>query len=151
MTTAAEVLLVEDDPADAELMFTALREVLDSARIARARDGAEALDFLAARGTYAYRASHATPRLILLDLKMPRLDGIEVLKHIKSNSATMGIPVVVLTSSNEDSDLIRSYQLGANGYVQKPMSVEGFRALVQELGRFWLSVMQPPRAPDGRQ
>ncbi|MEO8030196.1 MAG: response regulator [Gemmatimonadota bacterium] len=146
----AEVLLVEDDPADAEPMFNALREVLESARIARARDGAEALDSLAARGTDAYRASHPTPRLILLDLKLPRIDGIEVLKHIKTNAATMSIPVVVLTSSSQDADLVRSYQLGANGYVRKPMTIEGFRALVQELGRFWLQMIHPVRNPDAR-
>ena len=150
MTVSTEVLLIEDDPADAELMFTALRQVLESTRIARARDGAEALDFLACRGAYAYRVSHPAPRLILLDLKLPRLDGIEVLKHIKANPATLAIPVVVLTSSSEESDLIRSYQLGANGYVQKPMSIEGFRTLVQELGKFWLNVMQPGRNFDVR-
>lgn len=139
-----EVLLVEDDAADAELTVRSLREGRGGKQIEIARDGEEALDFLFSRGTYAGRKLDEPPRVVLLDLKLPRLSGHEVLRAIKSDGRTRRIPVVVLTSSNHDRDLRECYELGANSYVQKPVDLEEFQETVRQLGSYWLGVNQAP-------
>ena len=131
-----EILLVEDNADDVELCLHALRKEKLSNKIQIARDGQEALDFLARR--------HSLPRLILLDLKLPKVDGIQVLRHVKGDPATKFLPVVILTSSREERDLVESYQLGVNSYLQKPVDFEEFRGVVKQLGLYWLVVNQVP-------
>jgi two-component system response regulator len=144
MENAAEILLVEDNLADAELTLRALRSAKLSSRIHVAHDGEEALDFLFCRGTYAGGSREEPPRLVLLDLKLPKVDGVGVLRQIKSDSRTRTIPVVILTSSREDRDVANSYQLGVNSYVQKPVDFDQFRGAVQQLGLYWMLVNQTP-------
>lgn len=144
MTNKIEILLVEDNPDDVELAVHALRREQLVNDITVARDGEEALDFIFCRGPYANRSFHSPPRLILLDLKLPKVDGLEVLRAIKSDSRSKAIPVVILTSSREERDLVESYKLGVNAYVQKPVNFEQFRSVVKELGLFWLVINQPP-------
>jgi len=143
-----EILLVEDNADDVELCLHALRKEKLSNKIHVARDGEEALDFLFARGNHNGRLPEQLPRLVLLDLKLPKIDGIQVLQQVKSASATKCIPVVVLTSSREERDLVNSYQLGVNSYLQKPVDFEEFRTIVKQLGLYWLVVNQS--APNGR-
>jgi two-component system response regulator len=138
-----EILLVEDNPLDAELTVLALRQNKLGNTIHIARDGAEALDFLFCRGRYSARNCFA-PKLVLLDLKLPKVDGLEVLQAIRSDERTKLIPVVVLTSSKEQRDLINTYQLGVNSYIQKPVDFDQFRQTVQQLGLYWLVVNQVP-------
>lgn len=141
---AVEILLVEDNPNDLELTLYALQNNHLANRIVTVRDGAEVLDFLFGTGTYADRDPHNTPRLILLDLKLPKVDGIEVLRHIKSDPRTRTTPVVVLTSSREEPDLVTCYQLGVNSYIVKPVDFEQFTEVVRQLGLYWLILNQTP-------
>lgn len=144
-----EILLVEDNPADLELALHALREHKLSNHIQVARDGEEALDFLFCTGPHAGRRQDAGPRLILLDLKLPKVDGLEVLERLKSDPRTRSIPVVVLTSSHEELDLARSYQLGTNSYIVKPVDFERFSEVVEHLGFYWLLLNTAPGAASG--
>jgi CheY-like chemotaxis protein len=140
-----EVLLVEDSLEDLELTQRALRNANLGNHIRVARDGAEALDFIFCEGEHAARKIEDTPKLILLDLKLPKVDGLEVLQRIKGDRRTKHIPVVVLTSSKEQSDLIQSYELGVNSYIVKPVNFESFVSAVQEMGMYWLLLNQPPK------
>lgn len=139
-----EILLVEDNMDDAEMTIRALRKKSLANRLIHLKDGEEALDFLYGTGKYAGRDINMKPRLILLDLKMPKVDGMEVLEKVKSNSLTKTIPVVVLTSSQEDPDLKKCYELGANSYIVKPVEFESFVNAVSELGLYWMLLNQLP-------
>ena len=141
-----EILLVEDNPDDVELAVHALRRENLANHIEIARDGEEALDFLFCRGRHKDRSFQAPPRLVLLDLKLPKVDGLEVLKEVKSDPRTKAIPVVIVTSSREEMDLVNGYKLGTNAYIQKPVDFAQFREMVKQLGLFWLVVNQPPPA-----
>lgn len=140
-----EILLVEDSPEDLELTQRSLRNANLGNHIQVARDGAEALDFIFCEGEYSERKIEDTPKLILLDLKLPKVDGLEVLERIKGDPRTKFIPVVVLTSSKEQMDVIKSYQLGVNSYIVKPVNFESFTSAVQDLGMYWLLINQPPK------
>lgn len=133
--SAVEILLVEDDPQDLELALRSLRKANLASRIEVARDGAEALEFLFCEGAYAGRQIEDVPKVVLLDLKLPKVDGLEVLQRIRSDPRTKTIPVVVLTSSKEQRDVIESYRLGVNSYVVKPVSFDQFASSVQQLDR----------------
>jgi CheY-like chemotaxis protein len=137
-----EILLVEDTPEDLELALRALRKNKSLKRIEVARDGVEALEFIFCEGPHAERRMEDSPKVVLLDLKLPRIDGLEVLRRLKSDPRTQAIPVVVLTSSKEQNDLAESYQLGANSYIVKPVNFENFSAAVQELGMYWTTLNQ---------
>ena len=141
-----EILLVEDNPDDVDLTLHALKRENLANRIEVARDGEEALDFLFCRGRHSQRRFDHPPRVVLLDLKLPKVDGLEVLRALKSDPRTRPIPVVILTASREEKDLISSYQLGVNAYIQKPVDFDQFRTMIKELGLFWLVVNQPPPA-----
>lgn len=142
-TTHVEILLVEDNPQDLELALRALRKANLTNRIHVARDGAEALEFIFCEGAHAARKIEDPPKVILLDLKLPKVDGLEVLQRIKGDPRTQHIPVVVLTSSKEQSDVVESYRLGVNSYIVKPVNFEQFAAAVQDLGMYWLLLNQP--------
>jgi CheY-like chemotaxis protein len=142
---AVEILLVEDNPHDLELTLHALRRNNLANRIHVCRDGAEALDFLFGEGPHAGRDPAEGPRVMFLDLKLPLVDGLEVLRRVKGDPRTRTIPVVVLTSSREDRDLVESYSLGANSYIVKPVDFEGFTAAVRDLGLYWVLLNEPPR------
>jgi two-component system response regulator len=144
-TNAVEILLVEDTPEDLELALRALQKAKLSNRIQVARDGAEAIEFIFGEGAYAGRKVENGPKVILLDLKLPKIDGIEVLRRVKSDARTQTIPVVVLTSSKEQKDVVESYRLGVNSYIVKPVNFERFAEAVQDLGMYWLLLNQPPR------
>ena len=139
-----EILLVEDNPSDVELTLLALRDNNLTNPIHVARDGAEALDFIFGPGSFAGRNPGNGPKVILLDLNLPKVGGLEVLRQIKSDSRTQSIPVVVLTSSREERDVIGSYQLGVNSYITKPVDFEQFTQAVRMLGLYWLLLNQPP-------
>ena len=143
-----EILLVEDNPADVDLTLHALRRNNLANQIHVTRDGEEALAFLFDPG----RANHQHLKLLLLDLKLPKVDGLEVLRRIKGDARTKSIPVVVLTSSREDQDLVKSYELGVNSYIQKPVDFDQFRDMVRQLGLYWLVINQPTpvQTPVGR-
>jgi CheY-like chemotaxis protein len=146
MNQEIEILLVEDNDADVELTLHALRTNHLVNRIQVVRDGEEALDFLFCRGAYAGRSGERPPHLVLLDLKLPKVDGLEVLRALKTDPVTRPLPVVVLTSSKEEKDLVSSYQFGANSYIQKPVDFDQFRETVKQLGLYWLVTNQgPPR------
>jgi len=145
---AIELLLVEDNPQDLELSLRALRKANLANRIQVARDGAEALEFIFCEGPYAARRISDGPKVILLDLKLPKVDGLEVLRRIKGDARTRAIPVVVLTSSKEQRDVVESYQLGVNSYIVKPVNFEGFASAVSNLGLYWLILNQPPKLAD---
>jgi CheY-like chemotaxis protein len=139
------ILLAEDNPNDVELTLDALHSLHLANDITVVNDGAEALDFLYRRGNFAGYAG-ARPAVVLLDLKMPRVTGLEVLRQIRADSELHSLPVVILTSSREESDLVKSYQLGANAYVVKPVDFEAFISAVSQLGVFWALVNEPPPA-----
>ena len=139
--TATEILLVEDNPQDAELALRALRQGKIANHITVARDGAEALEMLFGDSADGVRP---VPKVVLLDLKLPKVDGLEVLKEIKTNPRTKLIPVVVLTSSREQNDIVESYRLGVNSYIVKPVDFERFADAVQKAGMYWLLLNQPP-------
>ena len=142
-STAFDILLVEDNPDDVELTRRAFRKAKLANPIFVVSDGAEALDFLFRTGAYAGRLPH-TPKVVLLDLKLPKVDGLEVLRRIKGDERTRVIPVVVLTSSREESDVVESYKLGVNSYIVKPVDFEQFLAAVERLGLYWLLLNEPP-------
>jgi two-component system response regulator len=139
------ILLAEDNPADAEMATDALREAKLANPVVHVEDGVEALDYLLYRGAFAQRAK-SDPAVVLLDIKMPRLDGLEVLKQMRSHESLRRVPVVILSSSREESDLVRSWDLGVNAYVVKPVDVNQFFAAVQTLGRFWAVLNEAPLA-----
>ena len=149
MAQLGEILLVEDDPHDVELTLTALTENHLTNEIVVVRDGAEALDYLYQRGAYTSRGT-GTPAVILLDLKLPKVDGLEVLKQVKSDPDLKTIPVVMLTSSREERDLVKCYNSGSNAYVVKPVGFSDFIEAVGELGLFWAVVNQPPPGTTGQ-
>lgn len=139
------LLLVEDNPHDLEMTMRALRKANITNSIQVARDGAEALEYLFCEGAFANREIADIPKLVLLDLKLPKVDGIEVLRRIKGDPRTRMIPVVVLTSSKEQSDVVETYQLGVNSYIVKPVEFEGFFEAVRKLGLYWLLLNHPPK------
>jgi len=141
-----DVLLVEDNPLDAELALRPLRELSPGSIIEVARDGEEALDFLLGRGGWRHRLGAPLPRLVLLDLTLPRLDGMEVLRGVRANARTRLTPVVVLTSSTDPRQLSQCYQAGANSCIQKPVGYDEFWAAIQTVGRYWLVFNQSPPA-----
>jgi CheY-like chemotaxis protein len=143
---AVEILVVEDNPQDLELLLRALKKANLGNRIEVARDGAEALEFILCEGAHAARRIEDVPKVILLDLKLPKVDGLEVLQRIRSDPRTKTIPVVVLTSSKEQRDLVESYRLGVNSYVVKPVSFDQFAGAVQQLGLYWLLLNEAPAA-----
>ena len=140
-----EVLLVEDNPDDAELTIRALKKNNLVNKIYHVKDGDEALDFLFAQGNYSHRTIENAPKVILLDLKMPKVNGIEVLKVLKVDERTKKIPIVILTSSKEDPDIQECYRLGVNSYVVKPVSFDEFSKAVSDLGLYWLLTNQAPK------
>ena len=145
MDHETEILLVEDNMGDAEMTIRALKKNNLANKLVHLKDGAEALDFIFAEGNYAGRKMEHIPKVILLDLKMPKVNGIEVLQKIKSDDRTKKIPVVVLTSSNEDPDIQECYRLGVNSYVVKPVQFEKFVKAISELGFYWMILNQSPR------
>ena len=140
-----EILLVEDNPNDIELALHALKKHNLANRIQVVRDGAEALDFLFARGAFSHRDINQIPRVVLLDLKLPKVDGLEVLRQIKGDPRTRKIPVVVLTSSREERDVVESYSLGVNSYILKPVDFQQFTEAVRTIGLYWLLLNEPPK------
>ncbi len=143
MNSLKPILLVEDNPNDLELSLAALRKSQLANEIVVARDGAEALDYLLARGDHAGRSS-GTPAVVILDLKLPKVDGLEVLETIKNTPELCHTPVVMLTSSREERDLVRSYELGVNAFVVKPVGFREFFEAIQDLGVFWAILNEPP-------
>jgi CheY-like chemotaxis protein len=143
MSAIGRILLVEDDPKDVELTLTALEEYNLANEVVLARDGEEALDYLYRRGEFATR-SNGNPAVLLLDLKLPKVNGLEVLQQIKSDERLRLIPVVVLTSSHEEKDMVTSYRLGVNAYVVKPVNFHDFVNAIRELGIFWAIINEPP-------
>jgi two-component system response regulator len=141
-----EIVLVEDNPNDAELAMRALKEYNLANKLMWLKDGVEALDFIFAQGQYADRSIEDVPKVVLLDLKLPRVDGLEVLEKVKSDTRTKSIPVVVLTSSSEERDIIASYNLGVNSYVIKPVDFDKFVDAAKEIGLYWMLLNKPPLA-----
>jgi len=145
--TTKTILLVEDTPDDAELTVMSLKASGVLNQVVVAEDGQEALDYLFAQGSYAGRNTHDTPAIVLLDIKMPRLDGIEVLQRLRADKRTSVLPVIILTTSTEDIDLARAYESGANAYVRKPVTLAEFQEAVRRLGLFWILTNQAPESP----
>jgi two-component system response regulator len=144
-TKAMEILLVEDNPQDAELTIRSLKKQNLANRLTTVEDGAEALDFVFCRGKYATRDLEQRPKVILLDLKLPKISGLDVLRALKEDERTRSIPVVIVTSSREDPDIKAAYALGANSYVVKPVSSDAFIEAVSKLGLYWLLVNHAPK------
>lgn len=144
MVNEVEILLVEDNPTDAELCIRALKKHNLANKLVWVKDGEEALDFIFAGGKYADRKMENKPKVVLLDLRLPKVDGMEVLRRVKSDERTRIIPVVVLTSSKEDRDITESYKLGVNSYISKPVGWEEFVGVITELGLYWLLLNKPP-------
>ena len=144
-TDAVDILLVEDNPQDAELTIRALKKHNLANRLITVEDGAEALDFIFCRGKYATRNNGQSPKVVLLDLKLPKVSGLDVLRALKQDEKTRAIPVVIVTSSREDPDIKTAYALGANSYVVKPVDFDAFAESVSSLGLYWLLVNQPPK------
>lgn len=140
-----EILLVEDSESDLKLALRALKNARVTNRIEVARDGEEALDFMFAEGAHADRPNE-NPRLVLLDLKLPKVDGLEVLRALKADTRTRSVPIVILTSSREQRDIVESYDLGVNSYIVKPVDFEGFMKAVADLGLYWMLLNQAPRS-----
>ncbi|MGQ0700795.1 MAG: response regulator [Panacagrimonas sp.] len=149
MSGLGRILMVEDDPKDVELTLSALEEYNLANEVVVARDGEEALDYLYCRGPFATRAQ-GNPAVMLLDLKLPKIDGLEVLQQVKSDENLKTIPVVVLTSSREERDMISSYKLGVNAYVVKPVDFHDFVNAIKELGIFWAVINEPPPGSVGK-
>ena len=145
-STPVEILIVEDNPHDLEMTMRGLQKARLVNNIRVARDGEEALDFIFCEGAHAGRSMDDQPRVILLDIKLPKIDGLEVLARLKADPRTAHIPVVMLTSSQEQSDLVRSYQQGVNSYIVKPVNFESFVQAVADLGMYWMLLNQPPAA-----
>jgi len=143
--SSVEILLVEDNPEDLELTERALRKANLTNSIQVVRDGAEALEFLFCEGGYSSRKIEDSPKIILLDLKLPKIDGLQVLKRIKSDPRTKSIPVVVLTSSKEQNDVVKSYDVGVNSYIVKPVNFERFASAVRDVGMYWLLLNHPAK------
>jgi CheY-like chemotaxis protein len=143
MAQLGRILMVEDDPKDVELTLTALEEYKLANEVVVTRDGEEALDYLYCRGNFTTR-THENPAVLLLDLKLPKVDGLEVLQQVKSDEKLRMIPVVVLTSSHEERDMVASYTLGVNAYVVKPVDFHEFVNAIKELGIFWAVINEPP-------
>jgi two-component system, response regulator len=141
---AMEILLVEDDPRDARMTVRELQKSSIPPHIDVVQDGEEALDYLFCRGAYSARSLEHPPQLILLDLKLPKVDGLQVLREIKGNPETRPIPVVMLTSSKEEKDMVACYQLGVNSYIQKPVEFEKFQEAIRTLGLYWTKLNEPP-------
>lgn len=139
-----DILLVEDNPNDVELTLLAFKQQNITNEVHVVRDGAEALDFVFCVGKYSQRKIHDRPKVILLDLKLPKVDGLEVLRQLKEDPRSRSIPVVMLTSSQQDPDIQRSYELGVNSYIVKPVDFVQFSQAVQKLGFYWLLLNQPP-------
>jgi len=142
-TDYIEILLVEDNPRDVEMTLWALKKKNLANTVHVAKDGAEALDFIFARGAYAHRDPNHVPKVVLLDLKLPKVSGLEVLRAIKGDEQTRTIPVVILTSSQEEKDMVESYQLGANSYIVKPVDFDKFVTAIGEVGLYWLVSNKP--------
>jgi len=141
---AVEILLVEDNPSDLEVTLRALKEQNICNKVQVARDGEEALDFVFCQGAYAGRSLDELPRVILLDLKLPLIDGLEVLRQIRSDARSRHVPVVVLTSSTEERDVVESYALGVNSYITKPVDFDQFKDAMHVIGMYWLMLNRPP-------
>lgn len=147
--SAIEILLVEDNLNDAELTIRSLRKHNLANHLHHVHDGVEALEFLFGTGAYTDRRSSPAPRVVLLDIKLPRVDGIEVLRKVKSDERTRTVPVVMLTSSREERDVVESYKLGANSYILKPVDFDKFARVVSDLGLYWMVLNEPPRGQEG--
>ena len=145
MSHSLEILLVEDNPDDVELALHALRKNKLANHVEVMRDGAEALDFLFAEGDFSNREATDTPRLILLDLKLPKVDGLEVLRRVKSDPKLRTVPIVIMTSSDHERDIVESYQYGVNSYIRKPVDFDEFVEVIKQLGFYWLILNQPPK------
>lgn len=143
-TRKIDILLVEDNPDDADLTIRALKKNGLASSIIHLQDGEEALDFIFCKGVYSGRVFGEMPKLLILDLKMPKVDGIEVLRQVKSDSRTRAMPVVLFTSSSEERDITKSYQSGVNSYIVKPVEFESFVKVVSNVGLYWLSLNQIP-------
>jgi two-component system response regulator len=146
-TNEVEILLVEDNPRDAELAIRTLKKRNLTNKLVWVKDGAEALGFIFGPEPSAGARLNRHPKIILLDLKLPKVDGLEVLRRLKSDAQARTIPVVVLTSSREEQDIVRSYELGVNSYIVKPVNFDNFSEAVAQLGLYWLLLNQPPTAP----
>jgi two-component system, response regulator len=144
-TNEIEILLIEDNPNDVELTLRALKKNNIANSIYVITDGAEALDYFFANGLYSDRDIRIKPKLVILDLKLPKVDGLEILRKVKSDESTRSIPIVVLTSSKEESDVIASYKLGANSFIVKPVDFEKFVGTVNDLGMYWLLLNESPK------
>ena len=142
--TTRNILLVEDNPDDVELTLRALKQYNIKNEIAVVRDGVEALDYLFATGAYSDRDTTAMPAVVILDLKLPKVDGLEVLQRIRADERTKLVPVVILTSSKEEGDMVNGYKLGANSYVRKPVDFTQFIEATRQLGLYWLVINEPP-------
>ena len=145
---AKTILLVEDNPDDELLALRALRKNGIQEGITVVRDGAEALDFLFARGAYADRTADQLPAVVLLDLNLPKLNGLEVLKQLRANDATKYLPVVILTTSTEERDMVEGYHFGANSFICKPIDYDQFIQAIEQLGRYWLLLNETPAKPN---